>query len=69
MTFSKMFSNSGSRAIVIFTFQTFCRNRLFNVPVWYMYFTIAKNENRRVKGRNLKDPYSIDLDTKIQSSF
>lgn len=49
-----MFSNSGSRAIVIFTFQTFCRNRLFNVPVWYMYLQNRTLQLQKMKTAELK---------------
>lgn len=49
-----MFSNSGSRAIVIFTFQTFCRNRLFNVPVWYMYLQNRTLQLQKMKIAELK---------------
>lgn len=48
-----MFSNSGSRAIVIFTFQTFCRNRLFNVPVWYT-LQLQKMKTAELKAETLK---------------
>lgn len=51
-----MFSNSGSRAIVIFKFQTFCRNRLFNVPAWYMYMYLQNHalQLQKMKTAELK---------------
>lgn len=49
-----MFSNSGSRAIIIFTFQTFCRNRLFNVPAWYMHLQNHALQLQKMKTAELK---------------